>query len=301
MDRHGALRALESDDNDARLKAARFMALNAKASDVEYLQEVIRREPIRWVRTALERAVARGATYTVAAPSYLGAPAEPSDDVVRDIKAEAIEEVAGTLIHEFSPVVGMLRARAKREIDGFEQSETKKLLDMLAALMRGVRELKSAAAVPHFQELELAELVAEAVTVLDGPDQDLVQSAGQSPFIVTVDRSQLLIALTNGIRNAVDAARSNEEIRPPVIVVNWGRAGAEDWLAIIDSGAGFPGNPAAAMKVGVTTKADHIGFGLATASQAMRTMEGDVYLSNGNDGGARFEIRWFRADEDTIR
>jgi hypothetical protein len=30
-------------------------------------------------------------------------------------------------------------------------------------------------------------------------------------------------------------------------------------------------------------------------------MEGDVYLSNGADGGARFELRWFRNNAHIVR
>ena len=83
------------------------------------------------------------------------------------------------------------------------------------------------------------------------------------------------------------------------MLLTWGRAGDEVFFAIIDSGSGFNGNPNNALKIGVTNKDKnvHTGYGLATASSAMKAMEGELLLSNSLDGGARFELRWYKENE----
>lgn len=303
MDHAEALQALESDVIEIRLRGARYMSLNARTEDLPRLNELIQVENVRWIKTALARAIERaglGGDPDLFTPAAAAA-AEPPPDMLRDLKSEAVEEVAGTIIHEFAAVVGPLRIQAKREVTNYEQSQTKRMLDMLNELMRGVRNLKSAAAVPSYTEIDLPTLVQEAVTTIADEHQHLVSIAGASPFLVMVDRNHLFLAICNGLRNAVDAVVDSTGSQRPEVVVNWGRAGAEDWLAIIDTGPGFRGNPSAAITMGSTTKTDHIGFGLATAQQAMRVMEGDVWLSNGPEGGARFELRWFRANANSVR
>ncbi|TCQ15316.1 ATP-binding protein [Rhizobium sp. PP-CC-3G-465] len=301
MDTAEALSALQSSELEIRLRGARFMALNARQNDLDQLQRSYENEPIRWIRTALTRAIERATSTAMNSPADVAEAVEPSADLMRDIRAEAVEEVTGTIIHELSPIIGALRVRLPREVNNYEDSESRKLIEMLSSLLRGVRELKSASAVPQYSSFDIDELISEAISMLEEGSRGFIAVAGTTPFQVVADRDRLLLAIGNGLRNAAEAASENAETRAPAIIINWGRAGSEDWLAVIDSGSGFKGNPASAMKMGITHKANHIGFGLATAQHAMRTMEGDVYLTNGSSGGARFELRWFRSDAHIVR
>lgn len=301
MNREEAFEELKSEAVEKRLDAARYFALNAKSEDLPRLRAALNVESVRWIKIALRRAIDTAEARTPLRTAIPTAPSDPSAETLRDLMSEAVEEVAGTILHEFAGVVGIIRVQAKLEIPNYDQSQTKKMVDMLSALMRGVRGLKTAASVPVFAEFDLATVVAEAVSTIDEKHQQLISVAGAMPFFVTLDRERLLLAVGNGLRNAVEAVQDNPQARPAAVVINWGRAGAEDWLAIIDNGPGFPGNPAAALPLGITNKKDHIGFGLATAQQAMRAMEGDVYLTNGIEGGARFELRWFRTHANSVR
>ncbi len=85
------------------------------------------------------------------------------------------------------------------------------------------------------------------------------------------------------------------------MTLNWGRAGQEVWVSVLDSGPGFDGAPDSMIGLGKTTKDEHIGFGLGTAKQAMQAMEGDVYPANASEGGARVVLRWFGSHENTVR
>jgi signal transduction histidine kinase len=115
-----------------------------------------------------------------------------------------------------------------------------------------------------------------------------------------IDPGLFKLALTNILRNAVEALPPAGE-RDRSITLNWGAAGHEIWVAVLDSGPGFERDPASFVDFGKSTKSEHIGFGLATAKQAMQAMEGDIYPSNASGGGARVELRWFGNHEDLVR
>ena len=125
--------------------------------------------------------------------------------------------------------------------------------------------------------------------------------AGPSPFLAEIDPGLFKLALSNVVRNAVEALEATAADGEATIALNWGRAGHEIWVAVIDSGPGFDGDPSSLVDLGKSTKDEHIGFGLATAKQAMQAMEGDVYPSNAAQGGARVELRWFGNHENPIR
>ncbi len=295
-----ALTDLFSDDPDVRLRAARFLAQNPRSQDAEVLKRAYQSESVHWISRALERALARIEYAPSPAPSVAREVPDAPKELVRALHAKAVEEVSGTIIHEFSAVVGPLLLRAEQDVPNFAASETAKLLNQLKSLMAAVRNIKRAAGVPSYTEFDLVELVREVIEAC-GPYENIQVSLPQSgPFPIRADRDQLKIAISNGLRNAKEAVLADSRVQPPTIILNWGRAGAENWLAIIDSGPGFSGSPTAALKFGATTKENHIGFGLATSLQAMQSMEGDVLLSNTTDGGARFELRWYR-NADPIR
>ena len=106
----------------------------------------------------------------------------------------------------------------------------------------------------------------------------------------------ICLSFVNGLRIAIDATKALEaEIEVyPDITINWGATDVDTWVAIVDSGVGFRGNVARAFEIGSTTKAGHLGMGLATAQQAMTSMDGSVRLIPG-ERGVRFEMRWPKA------
>ena len=303
MDRAEAESALTSEAQHKRLAGARFFFRGAESTDLPLLRKFLALETVPWVQRALQRAIDRVSS----APAL---PKEETDNqaalmspdaterIVRGLRAQAVEEVAGTILHEFTPIIGALRVKAREEISAFDHSQTKKLLDQINDLIEAVRNLKRVAATPNYTEFDLADLVASSISLPEFASANVnIRIAGPKPFLVHADRTAMQIALSNGVRNAIEAVLENQE-QSRNITVNWGRGGVENWLVVLDSGAGFIGDPEAALKLGVTNKQDHIGYGLATAQYAMRSMEGDVLLSNNKDGGARFELRW---DEDNAR
>jgi signal transduction histidine kinase len=296
MNREEAKLALGADDPDERLRAARFYTKNARREEFKELRQARLRETVPWIRRALDRALEQATTgpEVAIAASGIAAEDEIPVSVMRQIRAQAVEEVAGTIIHEFAMLIGIVKGQAQAEVPNYPQSATHNGLERLSQLVQAVREIKQAASIPNFSQFDLADLVHELVASTLDTNQVEVRSAGQSPFLILSDRERLTIAIVNGLRNAGEAISLYSRIDPPQIVVNWGQAGPENWLMIMDTGPGFVGNPASAFKLGATNKKDHLGFGLPTARQAMNSIDGDVTLSDGTDGGARFELRWYK-------
>lgn len=313
MTRDEAANNLCSESRDVRLDAARFFALKAQPAEISFLTASLARETVPWIKRALERAIARANQVTSGVPiqPVQSSNTEPSTELVRDLRAEAVEEVAGTILHEFSPIIGSIKLSAEREFDNYSGSKTKFNIEQLSSLLKAVRTLKQAAATPNYTAFDLVSLIDEVVAMQSELVSQVIKKqeesslinfrmAGTKPFVVEADRGQLLIALTNGLRNAIEAVAEWTRVQPPEIVINWGRAGVENWLAILDTGKGFTGNPEDALKLGKSNKKDHIGYGLATAQFAMRSMEGDVSVLNNPQGGAQFELRWYKDHANSI-
>ncbi|WP_294338922.1 ATP-binding protein [uncultured Sphingomonas sp.] len=299
MTRDDALASLTSSDADDRLSAARFFALNAVGADRRKLRSALRRETIPWIRRALERSLSRAGPPEAPAVQ-LGVYADPPVRVLAELRAAAIDEVAGTIIHELSTIVARLKLVAPREIGNYPASTTQTLVTSLGSLLSGIRNLKTAVGNAEFVEVDLAAECRENCAMFDDAG-DIFRFGGPTPFLAEIDQGLLKLALTNVLRNAIEATSGNAEDQEPVITLNWGRAGYEVWVAVLDNGPGFERDPASLVDFGKSTKTEHIGFGLATAKQAMQAMEGDVYPSNAAEGGAKVELRWFGDHENIVR
>lgn len=303
MSRDQALEGLASDATDTRLAAARWFAGNAVSTDATLLARALNTESVPWIRRALDQALQRarrkaGRSVQEGPPPAL--PDQPEEDEpAASVLAKATERVTEDLLHEISPLIGSLKSAANREWDGFKGSDTERILGQATRLMASLRTLNQASEAPRFETLVLAEIVQEVVTASNAPDSVRVLLEGSAALAVEADRGKLEIAISNGLRNAFEAVESFSGMQPPTVTVAWGVTAAEVWLAIKDSGPGFPGeNPGQYKRRGATGKVDHLGHGLALASAVMESMGGEVIVSN-SPPGAHFEIRWFRRNANT--
>lgn len=301
MDRNEAIAALESASQDVRLQAARYFFNHATASDKDLLNRFLLRESVPWIKRAIETALRR-VEHTVEQKKAIEEPLNErvSEQALQSIRADAVDEVTRTIIHEFGPLVGSLKLSAAREVNEYEKSRTKHIVEQFGALISAIRNLKDAASSPAYKNFDLSLLVSECVAVLAGhPLHSAIRIAGVRPYMIDADRDLLSLAINNGIRNAIEAVASFSQTDPAEILINWGPGGAESWLAIIDSGPGFTGKTEDAMKLGNSNKQDHFGYGLSISQLAIRSMEGELYISNKREGGARFELRWYRNNENS--
>lgn len=287
-------RRLGSADPRERLGAARHLAEHANAKQIGLIEGALALETVAWVTSALKRALqrARPSDSAAASPERV----ELSADQTAQIYSDALETTAKQIIHEIEPILGALRLSAETEMTNFEGSDTKRGLERMEALVAGLARLRQAASAPQLEDFALDQCIFAWIAEEGGQKAVGVLRAGPQETVVEGDKGLVCLAFVNGLRNAIDAtlALSVEDDRYPEITVNWGATDIDVWVAIVDAGIGFRGSLSRAFEIGSTTKAGHLGMGLATAQQAMTSLGGSVRLIPG-ERGLRFEMRWPKA------
>lgn len=287
-------RKLASTDPRERLDAARHLAEHADAKQIGLIEGALALETVAWVSSALKRALQRARPTDNATPGPERV--ELSSDQTAQIYSDALETTAKQIIHEIEPILGALRLSAETEMADFEGSDTKRGLERMEALVAGLARLRQAASAPKLEDFALDQCIFAWIAEEVGQKPVGVLRAGPQETVVEGDKGLVCLAFVNGLRNAIDAtlALPVEDERYPEITVNWGTTDIDVWVAIVDAGVGFRGSLSRAFEIGSTTKAGHLGMGLATAQQAMTSLGGSVRLIPG-ERGVRFEMRWPKA------
>ncbi|WP_076860952.1 sensor histidine kinase [Bradyrhizobium mercantei] len=287
------LRRLRSESPTERLEAARYLADHALPEHETIIREAAANEPVRWIRSALRRAVARISPNPEASsfPTSVDKDDLPAGFAAQ-VYAEALETTASQLMHEIEPLLGGLRLAAETEIENFDASATRRGLDRLDQFLEALSRLRRAASAPRIEEFALDEAIIRCIEEAQLPEGLQIQRPGPRPCIVEGDSGLVSLAFTNGLRNAIEATAAlggGRSLSP--IVVTWGTTNVEYWVSIVDAGIGFKGNLQRAFDIGTTTKSGHLGMGLAIAHQSLASMGGQVFLVP-NERGVRFEMRW---------
>lgn len=289
------LRKLRSDSPNERLEAARYFAEYASVSEERALREASAKESVRWIKSALRRAIARISSD----PDEDDKPptinyGDLPEGFAAQVFAEALETTTSQLLHEIEPILGTLRLSAEAEVEGFESSETRRAIERLDDFLSALSRLRQAASAPKIQEFSLDDLIVRCVQETARPSGVQILKTGSVPCIVEGDGALIGLCISNGLRNAVEAtmATGTDTTQLPVTVA-WGTTDLDYWVSIVDLGIGFKGNLQRAFEIGTTSKDGHLGMGLAIAQQSMTSMQGRVLLVP-NERGVRFEMRWPR-------
>lgn len=291
-----ALDGLKAETESARLVAARRIEEHGAVLTGEAEREVreaYANETVPWVRGALAEALAAGAPpigvgHTIPAPSW----DEQIEGVGPEVARRAVNVSTKRVLHEVSAVVGRARVAARADLgEDYPQSDTDRQLTYLYELCQGLRTLAGATASPTFEEFDLSEEIRVEAKAVEELRVVKIRPEGAKNFTVNADRSLLGIALRNLILNAAEATESLEG-DDRVVVVTWGVSDKGVQIAVIDRGPGPARFLGHSSRAGLTTKVGHSGYGLATASEAMRSMDGEVQLSRNERGGATALILW---------
>ena len=268
ISRAEALVLLGSASPHDRLKAARFFGRAGLPEDRSLLKETRLQETVAYVNRALDRAITRLVESLPEVPDEEDEP-ETAAAVRRHAYAEAVEWVTGALLHEIEPRIGLIHQAAQQEIQDFERSNVRKQLRRLDSTVEGIQELRRAASGRHVREFDLATLIEEICEDVATNDVG-ISLQGKRPFPLVSDPSLIRLAVTNGIRNAIEAVLASTAPREPYpVVVAWGSTEVEHWVSMRDQGLGLVGAAETAFGIGRTSKKGHSGFGLAIVRRAM--------------------------------
>lgn len=297
-----ALRALESASGAERLAGARSVLRHASElspQEDERVRRALAQEDLPWIRGVLLELLTRGSPafedgVVVSAPSW----DERLDSIDPDLARQCLNMSARRVLHEVSSVVGRVKVVAKEELSsGYHDSETAEELTFLSEVCTGLRTLAGASEAPTCVEFELSQELEDIAAAVSRELVCSINATGPAPFLVTSDRGLLSLAVRNVLVNAVEAtlAIGPTESRP--IMLTWGSSPGGTHTTIIDRGPGPPQFLATSRSAGVSTKEGHPGYGLATASEAMRSLGGQVRIHRNDRGGTTVVLSWRDQDK----
>ncbi|ARK28681.1 Sensor histidine kinase DcuS [Halalkalibacter krulwichiae] len=188
--------------------------------------------------------------------------------------------------HEFSnklyTILGLIQLEKKEEAVSFIQRENHIQLDWIDFLMEKVPD-------PMLNAILLGKLnqaMEQRVEMIIDPSSQLTSSLTERK------RDILVTVLGNLLQNAIDATKLNDDKNNRLINIFFTDLGEEIIFEIEDSGPGVPEELTDQIfTLGFTTKAgSNRGIGLALTKQALNKIGGNVYLEEGELGGACFVI-----------
>lgn len=213
-------------------------------------------------------------------------------DFNRKVKAEAIEWVSGTILHELSKYVAQIQLEAQAEVKDYLNSKTKNKIDKFIEVFDAINDLKKANNLNNFINFDLHDYILNSIKQEYGEHSDYITLIGAKPFNINSSKGLISLVFINGLKNAIEAV-SIKNIEDRRIFIILGNKNYEYWISIIDNGAGLSEiSKSRLFNIGITTKESHIGFGLAISEQAIQTLNGRIELNNSDKGGAEFKMCW---------
>ena len=208
---------------------------------------------------------------------------------------ERLEEFASIVSHDLRNPLAVARgyldiAQADDDADAFER--VRGSLDRMDRLIENVLSLaRKGQVVGETTELDVVGLAREAWVGVETRAGTL-ETAGECP--VDGDENRLRDLFANLFRNSVEHAG-------PDVTVRVGSLDGGDGFYVEDDGPGIPASERQrAFEPGHSTGENGIGFGLPIVRRIVEAHGWTLDLTDGDDGGARFEIRVRRdGDEGT--
>jgi signal transduction histidine kinase len=289
---------LKSDREAERLSAAReVLERDTVAPEIDQaVREAVARETVPWVRGVLAEivAVTDGADWNagieVPAPSW----DTELDGLEPDVARQLIHTSTRRVLHEVAGAVGRAKLAASGELGhDYPGSDTARELDFLSDVCGALRALSAATHTPELVEFDLADELSKLGQIVADERLCPIQCNGPGPFIVHSDRGLVRLAVQNILVNAVEATLSiGAASDDRAVVLTWGVSARGFHVSVIDRGPGPPRFLAAIRKAGVSTKEGHPGYGLATTTEALRSVGGTVHIRRNDRGGATVVLSW---------
>ena len=238
------------------------------------------------------------------------------EDITRqllDQRQAAWSDVARRIAHEIkNPLTPiqlaterlMRRYRKQIETDGELFDElTSTIVRQVGDLLKMVDEFSSFARLPKpvFRSEDVLDLVRQAIFLQEvaHPQVDFALAGDEGrPVHILCDRHQIGQALTNVLKNAVEAVEAqardaDNDFRGRIQVEVF--AGDDEFVvAIDDNGIGLPSDSDRIVEPYVTTREKGTGLGLAIVNKIVEEHGGEMNFATSGLGGARVMLRFAR-------
>lgn len=274
---------------DRRL-AGREIVANPTLVDRTIIEGAFRRETVPQIRQQFGAALE---TLNGQAAKLPEPAAEQAEAIYNAAYVKAVRDVTERVLHQLNPLIGDIEQSASAEIESFADSETKKRVGQIKLQADAITKLYNASKPAVFEEFDLAALVRNCMPHDLEHGKCSITFAGQTPLLVQGDPSLIAIAVTNGLRNAIEATLPlATQDHKPSIILNWNATDRDYWISILDEGVGYQGSIAGAFEIGSTTKEGHSGHGLPGIKAAMLSLSGSVELIPQKDRGCNLTLTW---------
>ncbi len=183
---------------------------------------------------------------------------------------------------------------------------TSTIVRQVGDLRKMVDEFSSFARLPKpvFRQEDVVDLVRQSLFLQEVARQDIAfsfHSKTPPPIIIACDRHQVGQAMTNVLKNAVEAVEARtrrstdaelEQGRISVTLIS----GEDDiTVTIEDNGIGLPSDPERIVEPYVTTREKGTGLGLAIVNKIVEEHSGVMEFANRAEGGSRVSLTFARS------
>ncbi len=222
-------------------------------------------------------------------------------------KNERLEEFANAVSHDLRNPLNVAITRvelAAHDCDSDHLGDAADALDRMAVMIDDILTLaRQGAESVELGHIELEDVVRRAWGAVETPDATLTL---RNAATIEADASQLRQLVENLLRNAVEHGSTSPPSQAPEDAVEYGSAGptGDDGVTVrvgtLPNDAGFyveddgPGVPPeareAVFEAGYSTAENGVGFGLAIVKRVAEAHGWEVRVTDGQSGGARFEV-----------
>jgi two-component system, NtrC family, nitrogen regulation sensor histidine kinase NtrY len=244
------------------------------------------------------------------------------EDITRqllDQRQAAWSDVARRIAHEIkNPLTPIqlaterLKRRYRKQVEADEgelfDELTSTIVRQVGDLRKMVDEFSSFARLPKpvFRPEDSLDLIRQAVFLQEVAHSQVafdLDASGLSEREVQCDRHQLGQAMTNVLKNAVEAVEARSADAEPDyrgrITVTVADDGDRIAIQVEDNGIGLPTDRDRIVEPYVTTREKGTGLGLAIVNKIVDEHGGDMSFASAPGGGTRVTLRFARAPEPT--
>ena len=222
---------------------------------------------------------------------------------------ERLDEFARVVSHDLRNPLGVARGWLEYvDSPGDERQRIADALDRMDAIIEDTLTLaREGRTVAEVEAIDATDVAVECWAMVSTPAAEL---SIVDEFRLLADRDRLRHVFENLFRNAIEHggddgggdgrgdrevdARGEQEAdvaSDPGVTITVGRLGGVDGFYVEDDGRGIPPDEReAAFDPGRSTQPDGTGFGLTIVRQVAEAHGWDVRVTEGTDGGARFEF-----------